>query len=353
MAPKKVSIIVPYYNSKSSVGQMIESVKAQSLKNFEAILVDDGSTDGSYEYISELIENDVRFTNVKRPDIYLPGGRGAKNFGYTLSDSEFVVFFDSDDVMYTDYLSNRTAFLTKYPEKDAVVSDFGWRVRPEEKKKNIYRYNREIFHDFRENVNQDWFWTNYMDYRFWFNPGNPMWRRSSIHEKPMWDETTSIGEDHEYHARLMLSGLDIGIIDGVHWDYMANVNSMIATSESIKPLLSRSWGKMLVIKNIEKHLGYRGSLLRKELTWQVKILRRIVACKSERSEMEEAINTMFDRIKNIIDKLPYSRFKKSLLISLLKVIVQCHKRTGMAHSAYTLVIKDLSPTLEFKYFTIS
>ena len=353
MAPKEVSIIVPYFNSKSSVGQMIDSVKAQSLKNFEAILVDDGSTDGSYEYVSELIANDERFTNIKRPDIYLPGGRGAKNFGYTISDSEFVVFFDSDDVMYTDYLSNRTAYLKKFPEKDAVVSDFGWRVRPGEKEKKIYRYNRDIFHGFRENVHQDWFWINYMDYRFWFNPGNPMWRRSSIHDKPMWDETTSIGEDHEYHARLMLTGLEIGIIDGIHWDYMANANSMIATSESIKPLLSRSWGKMLVIKNIEKHLGYRRILLRKELTWQVKILRRIVACKGKRGEMEEAINTMFDRINYIMDKLPYSRFKKALLLSTLKVIVQFNRRTGMAHRAYTLLIKDLSPTPEFNYFTIS
>lgn len=353
MAPKKVSIIVPYFNSKSYVGQMIESVQAQSHKNFEAILVDDGSTDGSFDHINELIANDLRFTNIKRPDIYLPGGRGAKNFGYTISDSEFVVFFDSDDVMYVDYLISRTAYLAKYPGKDAVVSDFGWRVRPGEKEKKIYRYNREIFDDFRANVNEDWFWINYMDYRFWFNPGNPMWRRSSIHEKPMWDESTSIGEDHEYHARLMLSGLDIGIIDGVHWDYMANSNSMIATSESIKPLLSRSWGKMLVTQNIEKHLGYRRNLLRKELTWQVKILRRILACKSERNEMEEAINTMFDRITIIMDKLSYSRFTKVILISALTMIVNFNKRTGKAHRAYDFLIKDLSPTTDFKFFTIS
>lgn len=353
MATRKVSIIVPYYNSAAYAGQMIDSVKMQSLSDFEAILVDDGSTDNSFEHISELTADDPRFSNVKRPDDHRPGGRGAKNFGYKLSDSEFVVFFDSDDIMYPDYLRNRTTYLQQNPEKDAVVSDFGWRVRPGEDHKRIYRYNRDIFRDFRKNVKEDWFWINYMDYRFWFNPGNPMWRRSSIDDKPMWDESTSIGEDHEYHARLMLAGLDIGIIDGVHWDYMANTSSMIATSESIKPLLSRSWGKMLVTENIGKHLGYRRNLLRKELTWQVKILRRILACKSGKQEKDEAVGIMFERIEKVMEMLHYSQARKAMLTAALRGIVGWDKRTGKAHRAYTMLIRDLSPTPDFNYFTIS
>ena len=349
---RRVSVIVPYYNSKGYIGRLLESVSMQTEKDFQCILVDDGGTDGSYEFVSERIAGDPRFLNLKRPEAYKPGGRGAKNFGYTFSEGELIVFFDSDDVMYPDFLKARADYLTQNPDKDAVLSDYGWKVRPGEYKRT-YKYNRELFREFTRKTREDSFWLNYMDYRFFFTPGNAMWRRSSIDDKPLWDETTSIGEDHEYHARLMLAGLDIGLIDGVHWDYMANTNSMIATSESVGPLLSRSHGKMLVTGHLLSHLGHRKDLLRKELTWQVKILRRLVACDSGNSEKNQAVETMFQRIEKVMDMLGYSKSRKSFVMSGLKAIVDWDRKTGKAHRLYTLFVRDKTPTRENEYFTIA
>lgn len=348
----KVSIIVPYYNSVRYIDSLLESVIGQSYLDFECILVDDGGRDGTFEHIEAVLKGDTRFRNIRREGRFLPGGRGAKNQGYSISDGEFVVFFDSDDVMHPDYLLHRVEYLKTNPGKGGVVSDFGWRVKPKETKR-VYRYNRRLFDDFMKNVHEDWFWLNYMDYRFWFNPGNPMWRRSAIDDKPLWDETTSIGEDHEYHARLMLSGLDIGIIDGVHWDYMANSDSMITTSESIKPLLSRSYGKMLVTEHILGRFGVRPKLLRKELTWQVKILRRVMACESDPEEKMKAVETMFERIGRVMSLMGYRRLKSGLLLRALRTIVELDARTGKGHSLYSLVVRDTEPTSEFELFRIS
>lgn len=349
----EVTIIVPYYNSKGYIERLLQSVSEQSHSDFLCILVDDGGSDGTFELVSERTQGDPRFLNLKRPEGYKPGGRGSKNFGFTLCESGFVVFFDSDDVMYPGYLHDRLAYLKSNPDKDGVVSDFGWRVRPGETGKRHYRYDRRLFKDFKGNVRQDWFWLHYMDYRFWFNPGNPMWRTSSIADKPLWDESTSIGEDHEYHARLMLQGLDIGIIDGVHWDYMANNESMISTSESVGPLLSRSHGKMLVLENTIKHLGLRKALARKELNWQVKILRRIMSCTSDDREKAAATQVMMERIHRIMDLLGYSRTRKSLIDAGLKTALMSDRRLGRAHRLYSLVVPDTSPTADNSFFTIS
>lgn len=352
MTVPDVSIIVPYYNSGAYLDRLVQSIMRQEHERFECILVDDGSKDDSFDIATALIKDDERFCNVKRPEGYLPGGRGAKNFGFTLSKAPYIMFFDSDDVMLPTHISSRLEYLQQHSGKDAVVSDFGWRV-VEGRQKKIYRYNHSIFNGFRQNVKEDWFWLNYMDLRFWFNPGNPMWRRSSIEDKPLWDETTSIGEDHEYHARLMLQGLDFGHLESVTWDYMANSDSMISTSEAIKPLLSRSYGKMLVNRNILKYQGFRPSLVRKELTWQMKILRRIVACKEDTKEKSEAIATMKGRISDTMKLLGYGGMKRSLIISALHIVVSLHKSTGKFFQAYDMLIPDREPTMESKYFIIS
>jgi glycosyltransferase involved in cell wall biosynthesis len=352
MTVPDVSIIVPYYNSKAYLERLIQSVMRQEHTGFECILVDDGSKDNSFDIAAALTQDDARFKNVKRPEGYLPGGRGAKNYGLSLSKAAYIMFFDSDDVMLPRHISSRLEFLQQNPGKDAVVSDFGWRVM-EGRQKKIYRYNPSIFEGFRQNVTEDWFWLNYMDLRFWFNPGNPMWRRSSISDKPLWDETTSIGEDHEYHARLMLQGLDFGHLKSVTWDYMANSDSMISTSEAIKPLLSRSYGKMLVNRNILKYQGFRPSLVRKELTWQMKILRRIVACQGDTRERTEAIATMKGRISDTLKMLGYGSARRSVIMSALHIVVFLHKGTGKFFQAYEMIIPDREPTMESKYFTIS
>lgn len=349
---RRVSIIVPYYNSAKYIGRLIESVRSQSFDRFQCILVDDGSDDDSFELIRMLVDGDPRFINVHRPENRLPGGRGAKNFGFSLCDGEYTVFFDSDDVMHPEYLASRITYLDSNPSKDAVVSDFGWRVTPGEHRR-VFRYNRDLFEGFRDNAKEDWFWLHYLDYRFFFSPGNPMWRRSSIEDKPLWEETTTIGEDYEYHARLILSGLEMGIIDGVHYDLMANEASMIATSDSTKPLLGRSYGKMLVIDSILRNLGLREKILKKELYCQTKILRRIMTCEPDPVLRYEALDTMIERIDRLMNLLRYSKPRRMASTVGLKAIVEWQGLTGRSHRLYSLLVPDEYPTLEHSFFKIS
>lgn len=94
-----ISIIIPTFNRAHLIGETLDSVLAQTYTNWECLVVDDGSTDGTEMLVSSYIDKDVRFKYHKRPDTHLPGGNGARNYGFKLSKGEFIQWFDSDDLM--------------------------------------------------------------------------------------------------------------------------------------------------------------------------------------------------------------------------------------------------------------
>jgi glycosyltransferase involved in cell wall biosynthesis len=347
-----ISIIIPYFNSKVTLERLVTSIKQQHYKSFECILVDDGSSDDSFRLTDALIQGDSRFINVKRPAAYKPGGRGAKNYGFSLSQGAFIVFFDSDDVMLPDYLSLRIEYLRTHTPKHAVISHYYWKVKADESQKRTFTYRSEVFENFTAWVRSNEFWINYMDYRFFYPPGNPMYRRSFIENKPMWDETTAIGEDHEYHARLFLQGLDLGLIDEATFDYMANPNSMIATSQAVKPLLSRSYGKMLVIENIVKHSGENSILIHKELVCQVKFLRQLLSLEEDKLLKKQGIGIMMERIKYLFKLLNIKNSRSKFLVLALNIVINFYAISNRGYFLFTFLIKDKNPTEDNKYFLI-
>ncbi len=90
----KISIIIPFHNSASSLARCVESVLNQSFKDFELILVDDGSTDGSAEISDDYARKDKRVIAIHKKN---GGVSQARNAGLAAAKGEFVTFADSDD----------------------------------------------------------------------------------------------------------------------------------------------------------------------------------------------------------------------------------------------------------------
>ena len=98
-----VSVIIPAYNRLHMLPSAIESVLAQTLKDLEVIVVDDGSTDGTAAQIAQQFGQKVR---VER----FPENRGrsaARNAGWALAQGEFVAFLDSDDLWHPEKLARQ------------------------------------------------------------------------------------------------------------------------------------------------------------------------------------------------------------------------------------------------------
>lgn len=129
-----ISIIIPTFNRAHLIGETLDSVLAQTYSNWECIVVDDGSTDETEALLNTYIAKDSRFQYCKRPDKHLPGGNGARNYGFELSKGNYIQWFDSDDIMMPQKLE-LCVFEIESKNKDLVVSNFDILNRQAKKRK--------------------------------------------------------------------------------------------------------------------------------------------------------------------------------------------------------------------------
>lgn len=110
----QISIIIPNYNRAHLIGETLDSIIAQNYKNWECIIVDDGSTDDSENLIKKYQENDNRFTFLTRPNSKPKGGNTCRNIGLDTAKGDYIVFFDSDDLMTPDHLEIKVNGIQNY-----------------------------------------------------------------------------------------------------------------------------------------------------------------------------------------------------------------------------------------------
>lgn len=119
MSNKLFSIIVPVYNVENYLVQCVESLLDQSYKNYEILLVDDGSTDKSGVLCDKYAEQSERIKVLHKSN---GGLSDARNYGVVHSSGEYIVFVDSDDYVTKDMLTNMNEVIAQNPEVDLVTS---------------------------------------------------------------------------------------------------------------------------------------------------------------------------------------------------------------------------------------
>lgn len=101
MSRPAISVIVPVYNAKAWLCACVESILAQSFADFELLLVDDGSTDGSRELCCQLAQKDARIRVICQPN---QGPSVARNHGIEQAQGQYLSFVDSDDILCGEFL---------------------------------------------------------------------------------------------------------------------------------------------------------------------------------------------------------------------------------------------------------
>jgi len=198
----KVSIIIPTYNRKDLIIETIKSVENQSHTDWECIIVDDHSIDGSFRKVEKYIALDNRFHLYKRPQDRKKGANACRNYGFEKSKGKLVNWFDSDDIMHEDFLKEKIiaiegkevdAVISKTAMFDTNPSEISW-----EEKRTLLTNN--LLEDF-------------LDLRIaWYLP-DVMWRRDFLLDKELFNENLLAGQDRDFHARMLLYDPNLLVID--------------------------------------------------------------------------------------------------------------------------------------------
>ncbi|MBI4417423.1 MAG: glycosyltransferase [Ignavibacteriales bacterium] len=121
MTAPLVSVIAPCYNAAPSLAQALESLRWQSLEQWECIIVDDGSTDGSAQIAEDFCARDSRFRIVVQKH---HGAAAARNRGVEAARGSFIQFLDADDLLLGDKLKDAVARLSSHSPNHVLYCEY-------------------------------------------------------------------------------------------------------------------------------------------------------------------------------------------------------------------------------------
>ena len=113
-----ISVVIPTYNRQNTITYCLKSVLAQTYKNFEILVVDDGSTDQTVPIVSEICDPRIRLIEAKKNG----GAQAARNIGIKAAKGEWIAFLDSDDYWKLDKLEKQVQILFDHNfDKNIVI----------------------------------------------------------------------------------------------------------------------------------------------------------------------------------------------------------------------------------------
>ena len=112
-----ISVIIPLYNKEDFIKEAVSSVLAQSFTNFELIIINDGSTDGSLSIVNTLDDERVKIISTENQ-----GVGAARNLGIQNSINDWVAFLDADDYWQSSFLEELVKAMNDYPSNKIFVT---------------------------------------------------------------------------------------------------------------------------------------------------------------------------------------------------------------------------------------
>lgn len=191
-----VSILIPNYNKAPYLRETLDSLISQTFTNWECIIVDDQSTDESCRILEEYSEMDSRIQIFRRPNNLSKGGNAARNYAFEVSKGDFINWFDSDDIMNSEFISSKIETLKKYPFLDFVISDlraFTVNIIDSVNYKSLDLSQKEINYALEA-----------LKGNFWIGSPIPMFRKSFLIGNKLFNENLQRGQEAEFFNRILL-----------------------------------------------------------------------------------------------------------------------------------------------------
>ena len=209
MSKPAISVIIPVYNAQDGIKRCLDSLLNQSFKNFEIILLNDGSKDNSLNILKEY---ELKYSFVRVIDKQNEGVAVTRNKGILLAEGEYIMFMDNDDFVDSDYIET---FYQAIHEKnlDLVIGGY----------KRVNQNNQIIF---SQEIQQSE-WSKYIIMAPW----SKIYRTEFLKTNDLEFFDYGIGEDIIFNLAAYKATDKIGLLDykGYNWYY--NSQSISNTSQ--------------------------------------------------------------------------------------------------------------------------
>lgn len=195
-----ISIIIPTYNRAHLIGETLDSVLVQTYQNWECVVVDDGSTDNTDEVMAAYMAKDARFQYHHRPPEKTKGANACRNAGLDLAAGEYIVFFDSDDLMTPDHLKVKISAIQAH-RCDYVITRtefFGGNKKDNENTYRFDQYPLTAYHYVSQAIN-------------WLTPDACIKR--SVAQSIRFNESLQAGQEFNYFSKLVHRSVAAVFID--------------------------------------------------------------------------------------------------------------------------------------------
>jgi glycosyltransferase involved in cell wall biosynthesis len=202
-----VSIIIPCYNRAHLLEETLNSIIYQSYEKWECIIIDDGSSDDTLEKLKYFSKIDSRFKYYSRPKSILKGATACRNYGYKLSQGDYICWFDSDDIMPVNSLKDRIEVFNSI-DYDFVLGNV---INFKNESKQVIYENEQLIPLNIQNSAAEYLLGN-----FWFQTSAPIFKKVFLKKfKKHFDESLTFNDETEFFIRILLDNPTFKIINSI------------------------------------------------------------------------------------------------------------------------------------------
>ena len=303
-----ISIVIPIYNAEKYLEECLNSIKNQTYKNFEVIMVNDGSKDDSETICMNFLRSDSRFRYLKKEN---GGVSSARNVGLDNVEGDYITFIDADDWVDENYLDLLITTVKKN-HSDIVVSSYKQFNNIDVFYLRAYTIQEKYLLNF-EKMNRDDFLTIFpklMSINVCFNNAVAKLFRKELVKNLRFDTSIKYGEDLDFYFRLYLNVDSISYVDEPTYVYRMHGDSTTSNfnqehAEQELTIFKQMYEKIQEIGLPSIHYFNK--------------LKKLLELRMDFLENKVLLNEYLDFLKNIGETVTYPNTLISVVIPIYNV----------------------------------
>lgn len=249
MEPKTVSIIIPTYNYGHLIAETLICLQGQNYLNWEAIIIDDGSTDDTETVVKAFIDTDRRFSYIKQLN---KGVSIARNLGLSQAKGNYIQFLDADDLLSKEKIELQVAFLNANPDVGiSLVST--WFFDNNDKQRKHYtdfglknQTTMPVVNGLGYPVISNYLQQNLTVIQ------SPLFRREILQKVGNFREGMAYLEDWDFWFRIAISRVQFTFLNNEQAFVLVRVHQVSATQQSKKIIEAEGFLRSLFSEHISK-----------------------------------------------------------------------------------------------------